>query len=286
MTYKDAMVFVSAGNYGLDEDPADDIPDEGSIGSTANTKNGLAIGASNAPNDLGVGDEEEDRSFFSSVGPTGTGNRIAPQLMAPGNEDGGGDMGLSSEFGCRSSDNDQANPVECDITSGHEGTSFSSPAAAGAGLLVRDYFAQGFYPDGTSANPGNGADQVANISGALVKAVLIDSANFMTGARLTWAHRFNNEQGYGRIVLDNALPLESWPASPTGLIVADGGIPGGTGHLSGLDGVIDANITETDEADLRGLRHLAATACRPGLDRGLRLLSDQRHRPRAAVALG
>ena len=63
-------------------------------------------------------------------------------------------MGLASEFSCRSSDNDQANPVECDTVSGKEGTSFASPAAAGAGAVVRDYFAQGFYPGWNIGQPG------------------------------------------------------------------------------------------------------------------------------------
>jgi hypothetical protein len=55
----------------------------------------------------------------------------------------------------------------------------------------------------------------------LLKATLIASADFMTGANLTRAHRWNNEQGYGRIQLDNALPLETWPRSPTGLLIHD-----------------------------------------------------------------
>ena len=63
------------------------------------------------------------------------------------------------------------------------------------------------------------ADQVSNISGALVKAVLIASADFMSGSlpitttSIGINYRFNNEQGYGRIQLDNALPLETSPPS-------------------------------------------------------------------------
>ena len=122
------MVFVAVGNSGLDADN-DGAPDEGSIGAPATSKNALAIGASRAADDQAgaASAQEEERAFFSSVGPS-PGNRISPQLMAPGDEQAGGAMGLSSEFGCRSSDNDQLDPVECDTFSGKEGTSFSSPA--------------------------------------------------------------------------------------------------------------------------------------------------------------
>ena len=141
-----------------------------------------------------------------------------------------------------------------DTVSGKEGTSFASPAAAGAGAVVRDYFAQGNYPDGTSSNPGNDGDLVPNISGALVKAVLISSAEWLVGFGpnfqgavpggdwLTYNYRFNVEQGYGRIKLDNALPLQSWPASVSGLAVYDGGIDGAYGPRTrqALGGVEDA----------------------------------------------
>jgi hypothetical protein len=240
--HRDAMVFTSAGNAGLDEDPEDGVPDQFSIGTPGTFKNGLAIGASRNADDPGYG--PNSRAYASSVGPVVTSNRIAPQLMAPGDESGGGTLGLASEFACRTSDNDSSDPVECDIFTGVEGTSFSSPAAAGAGLLVRDYFAQGFYPDGTATNPGNAGDQHTTISGALLKAVLITSAEFMTGANTSRPERFNNEIGYGRIELDNALPLESWPASPTGLIVVDGEF--GFGDLSGLDGSVNAQTGSTD----------------------------------------
>jgi hypothetical protein len=209
----DALVFVSAGNTGADDDN-NGFPDEGTLGTPATTKNGLAIGSSRNATDPGAG--PESRAFFSSMGPAvnATVNRIAPQLMAPGQDLG--TLGIGSEYACRSNDNDQLNPVLCDIAAGNPGTSFSSAAAAGAGLLVRDYFAQGFYPSATQTD----GDKVPNVSGALVKAVLIASADWMTGVTLTRRYRFNNEQGYGRIQLDKVLSLESWPASPTGMIVA------------------------------------------------------------------
>ena len=73
---------------------------------------------------------QEERAFFSSTGPVATSNRIAPQLMAPGDEENNANnMGMRSEFSCRSNDNDQLEPVECDTVSAKEGTSFGVEAA-------------------------------------------------------------------------------------------------------------------------------------------------------------
>ena len=231
----DAMVFIAAGNNGSDSN-RDGIPDPSTLGTPATTKNGIAVGASFEQDDQADPGAVNDRAGFSSCGPAGAASRVSPMIMAPGTDAIGG-QGFQSEFNCRSSDNDQNNPVECDIVQGLSGTSFSTPAAAGAALLIRDYFAQGLYPDGTSSNPGNAGDQVANISGMLTKAILIASADYMhrgtstnpnaPGNGLTAKYRFNNEQGYGRVVLANALPLQNYASSVTGLIVADGGIAGG-----------------------------------------------------------
>ena len=54
------------------------------------------------------------------------------------------------------------------------------------------------------------------------------------------AYRFNNEQGYGRIQLDNALPLPGWPASASGLLVQDSVGSTTVGGISGLDTTINA----------------------------------------------
>jgi hypothetical protein len=104
--------------------------------------------------------------------------------------------------------------------------SVSAAAASGAALVVRDYFAQGFYPDGTASNPGNASDLVSTLSGAAVKAILISSADWMDGStpavptnapggNLTLKYRFNQEQGYGRIQLNNALPPTYNPTPPS-----------------------------------------------------------------------
>ena len=257
----DAMVFASAGNEGNDFD-ADGFPDLGSVVAPSTNKNGLSIGAAG---NASLFDHAEIRSAFSSIGPARVDavaweldpinslDRVQPILMAPGVEFS--NLGVASEFVCRTNDNDQSDPVECDITDGNAGTSFASPAAAGAGLLVRDYFAQGFYPTGAQVTAN-----AVNISGALQKAILVASADFLNGGDAPGGavfdttphnHRFNNEQGYGRIQLDRALPLQTWAQSVTGLIVADGGIvsgpPFGPNNLSGLDGVLNGTVAgETD----------------------------------------
>ncbi|HEX6852516.1 MAG TPA: hypothetical protein VF139_14050 [Candidatus Polarisedimenticolaceae bacterium] len=233
--YKDAMVFVSAGNEGTDLN-IDGVPDPNTISDPASAKNAIVVGASTNAN----GASGLTRAGFSSVGPATQGNtRIAPLLMAPGADNGG--TGFASEFACRSGDNDQTNPVDCQVSSGAQGTSFSSPAAAGTALVIRDYFAQGFYPDGTASNASNASDKVANISGALVKAVLVGSARFMTGGGLDAQYRHNNEQGYGRIQLNNVLPLVSAPTA-IGLVVCDGGIAGGICNTGSVDGTIGPGL--------------------------------------------
>jgi hypothetical protein len=239
----DAMVFVAAGNDGTD-DAQDLEPDPLSISDPATCKSCIVVGASGNVDDPDDGSNEQDRAGFSSVGPTAVTGRINPVLMAPGTDFGaaGANMGVDSEYSCRTNDNNQTNPVECDLVDSIVGTSFSAPAAAGSALLVRDWFAQGFYPDGTSSNPANAGDQVANISGALLKAVLVTSADWLEGGEAVGgntfqAFRFNREQGYGRITLSNALPLSTYSDSPTGMILSDGGLlAGGRVDISGIPG--------------------------------------------------
>jgi hypothetical protein len=290
----DALVFVAAGNAGLDADN-DGVPDAASIGQPATTKNGLCIGASRAANDQSEGGAEDEREFFSSIGPA-AGVRIAPQLMSPGGEEANAqNMGLRSEYACRTNDNDQLDPVECDRVDQLEGTSFASPGAAGAALLVRDYFAQGGYPDGTTTDIGNAGDQIPNISGALVKAVLIASADYMTGDRppsfsamfpggdgLTVVYRFNNEQGYGRIQLSNALPLQTWPESVSGLRVQDSVVAPVAGGI-GLANTVDADGWP-HEHHVQRLQPERRAAHRPRLVRRRGCGSRQQPEPRSPVA--
>ncbi|NIP86543.1 MAG: S8 family serine peptidase, partial [Planctomycetales bacterium] len=69
-----------------------------------------------------------------------------------------------------------ATPSPCD-TQARTGTSMACPAVAGVGMLVRQYFMDGYYPTG-SPDP---EATFTNPSGALLKATLLNSAVDMTG---------------------------------------------------------------------------------------------------------
>lgn len=90
----------------------------------------------------------------------------------------------------------QVSSTSCDFTGAGTGTSYACPSAAGAGLLVRQYYTDGFYPTG-AAVPANGFTP----SGALIKSTLINSGVNMTGI----AGYPSDREGWGRILLHNAL---------------------------------------------------------------------------------
>jgi len=237
--HPDVALFASVGNGG---------PGPGTVISPANAKNVIAIGATYSGPHPSL--DQDDRWDASAVGPATSSDRIAPLLMAPGADLPSADA--EEYYWCATSDDDQDGPVECLPEEGGSGTSVASPSAAGAALLVRDYFQQGFYPDGSAADPLNAADRVFSVSGALIKALLVSSADWVgtgndPGENLSVPYRFNNEQGYGRIRLDNTLKLGSWPAGPSGTIVHDGGIPAGVSDLS-LPATVNAVAGETATA--------------------------------------
>jgi hypothetical protein len=76
----------------------------------------------------------------------------------------------------------------------------AAPAIAAAGALVRQYFEEGWYPDGVRR-----AADVMQPSGALVKAVLLNSAIDMTGI----PGYPSEQEGWGRALLENALQFEN-----------------------------------------------------------------------------
>ena len=69
--------------------------------------------------------------------------------------------------------------VSCGM-SRKSGTSMATPVISGVTALVRQYFVQGYYPDGEK-NPSRGFTPM----GALLKAVLVNSAQRMTGPEAT-----------------------------------------------------------------------------------------------------
>jgi hypothetical protein len=134
-----------------------------------NAKNLVAVG--NAQNGASV-----NNKCGGGVGPTADGRR-KPDLFAPGCSIVSAGTGSCS-------------------TSTSTGTSMACPAATAASALIQQYFRDGFYPSGL-ANP---ADSFAP-SGALTKAVLVNTCQDMTGV----AGYPNFTEGWGRINLDESL---------------------------------------------------------------------------------
>jgi len=133
-----------------------------------NAKNLLAVGASDdAPN--------QGQFCSGGRGPTADGRR-KPEIFAPG---------------CSTV---SSNGTACS-TASLTGTSMACPAVAGTALLVRQYYADGYYPTGAPV-PADAFEP----SGALVKATLLNSAVDMTGI----AGYPSNGEGWGRVVADDA----------------------------------------------------------------------------------
>jgi len=170
-----------------------------------------------------AGDPWDSLADFSSKGPTPDG-RIKPDLVAPGvlqsaaaastvGEGGGENEGFFGRGASSSSaaNNNNNNNFKCPLRT-MQGTSMATPVVAGAAALVRSYFSQGFYPDGTpdpsrSFEPG----------GALVKAVLAAGAapldGFESDTGLPLAPPPSYRMGFGRVHLARSLPLAAGSGS-------------------------------------------------------------------------
>ncbi len=230
--------------------PADPLTYQ--INAPATAKNTVAVGSSRVDEwTNGGSDNAEEIASYSSKGPaTFASRRVSPTLLSPEEDRNSFFNAFFDQVGVfHSSDADQAGPIGLImpdgrltdyVTDDNDGTSFAAAGAAGAGLLVRDYFAKGLYPNGRPGHP-----TLPQMSGALVKALLIASTNF-NESNVEERRNFSNEQGYGRIELMTALPLPNYPAipvpdparfydpigavptTPLGLLVADEFFDGGT----------------------------------------------------------
>ncbi len=143
----------------------------GSILNPENAKNCLAVGS--------CGDTPIQGYHGSGgQGPT-TDGRQKPEVWTPGC----GTTSATVNTPCNSSTRGCA-------------TSYAAPSASGMAILARQYFTDGFYPSGASVPE----DSLAP-SGALLKAILINSAVNMEG----FPGYFGTFEGWGRILMDDAL---------------------------------------------------------------------------------
>ena len=155
--YEDNLVAFAVTNQSLLKNPE-------------NAKNVLAVGASQ--------DTPSQQNHCSGgSGPTNDGRR-KPEIYAPG-------------CSTRSSYSSSA----CSTTTA-TGTSMASPAISGIGLLIRQYYAEGYYPTGAPA-----IDDAFVPSGALIKGTLLNGAVDMTGV----SGYPSNKEGWGRLIADYAL---------------------------------------------------------------------------------
>jgi hypothetical protein len=255
---RDYMVFAPVGSQGsdpgdfdgtsvwpdlfngsvLDNDP--NFPRPLQIPPPATAKNVVTVGASWADawtqSFEDINDEENEYNISSKGPATAASLRTAPLVMAVGADVAGRFAAPLFEAAAsnRSRDNDNLAPVENLVDEASYGTSFSAGFATGAGAVVRDYFAQGFYPTGAPRE----ADRMPHLSGSLVRAALIAGTNYMeqwslpsnfTPSELAVANSRsvflgsvggvpvgvigNGIQGYGRIILDHVLPTTNIPAT-------------------------------------------------------------------------
>jgi len=148
-----------------------------------NAKSVLAVGATQrAPN--------IHQHCLGGIGPTEDGRR-KPEVYAPGCNT----VSAQSQTSCS--------------TYSDSGTSMASPAVAGAALLARQYFTDGYYPTGVAA-----ANSPLIPTGALLRALLINSSQNMTGVPGYPSDR----EGWGRV---NANMSLYFPGDPRTLIVRD-----------------------------------------------------------------
>ncbi|GLI60087.1 hypothetical protein VaNZ11_002120 [Volvox africanus] len=163
---------------------------------------------------------------YSAWGPTPDG-RLKPDIIAPG-------------VAITSTDTTARYPWDTCITRQYDGTSASTPLAAGHVAIMRQYLRSGFYPTGAPTDPESAP---FTPTGILLKALVIAGAESLEGG---WA--FNGGvkmgpapdgyQGWGRMNLAGSLPLSGYTDPRVRLQLVDRGEFMTPGQYIALGGLI------------------------------------------------
>lgn len=186
--HPDMTIVFAAGNCVLLGCPL-----AGSLGTPTTAKSLVTVGGAGNPDSF-AGGNQNDLASQGGRGPTADG-RMKPTIVTVFD----GDSAMSD-----------GNPASGQgLADAHwGGTSYSTPAAAAAAAIIRQYFVDGWYP---AARPV--AANSMSPSAALIRAMLMASGQQVTGSGTvsrsstdTWP---NNEQGFGRVLLSGVLPIAS-----------------------------------------------------------------------------
>lgn len=213
-SHPDSLVIFNTGNLGQTV-----ATPRSSLSAPGSAKNTLQIGGTRTKNT-----DDDTLAYFTLFGPARDG-RIKPDLVAP----------ARVLAGSRDLD---GNPTTCE-DSRQPGTSWASPAVAGAAALVRQYYTDGFYPSGTAT----AADKFTP-SAALLKATLIASAravplrgDVLTERKVPALPVPSYEQGWGFPVLGDAL---YFPGDAAKMHVVD--VPLASGLAQGTSATVRLNV--------------------------------------------
>lgn len=218
-SHPDLLVVFNTGNGGFD-------PPASSLSAPGSAKNTLQVGGSRDPNNL----NDDYVSYFSLTGPTRDG-RLKPDVIGP--------AVANVPAGDKDIRTNNCNTIQ------EAGTSYASPAVAGAAALVRQYYTDGFYPTGSART----ADRMTP-SAALLKATIIASARSATyvtsGVNPLAQPAPSYQQGFGFPVLDDAL---YFPSDTSKLRIVD--VPLTTGLVAGESRTI--RVSASSRAPLKAV---------------------------------
>lgn len=208
--HDDMLLVMAIGNSGTRYGTS-------SLLSPSNAKNVLSVGATGSYG-RDLVDNALDYEYlapFSSRGPTLDG-RIKPDIVAPGYAilSAGARPNITGECDPTTGEFDTAFlPYENmdDPNTGltyKAGTSMAAPVVSGSAAILRQYFAEGYYPTGAA----NATRAILNPSSALLKAILINGAQDLKGVDFYGVADpvapYDRHQGHGRMNILTSIPLQ------------------------------------------------------------------------------